>query len=111
MTTSVSVGQTVVLHSVTAESKREARSIDLPDYDRERFDDVAFLTAMNLCLMGNYAQTGHFGGPLAYTPYNVACHLAGPELGGLRYDLREPKFPYADKFMLAGGHCLSLIHI
>ena len=106
MTTSVSVGQTVVLHSVTAESKREARSVDLPDYDRERFDDVAFLTAMNLCLMGNYAQTGHFGGPLAYTPYNVACHLAGPELGGLRYDLREPKFPYADKFMLAGGHCI-----
>ena len=65
MTTAVSVGQTVVLHSVTAESKREARSVDLPDYDRERFDDVAFLTAMNLCLMGNYAQTGHFGGPLA----------------------------------------------
>ena len=106
MTTSVSVGQTVVLQSVTAEAKREACSVDLPDYDRERFDDVAFLTAMNLCLMGNYAQTGHFGGPLAYTPYNVACHLAGPALGGLRYDLREPKFPYADKFMLAGGHCI-----
>ena len=61
MTTSVSVGQTVVLQSVTAEAKREACSVDLPDYDRERFDDVAFLTAMNLCLMGNYAQTGHFG--------------------------------------------------
>ncbi|MEE3201796.1 MAG: hypothetical protein VX262_00710, partial [Acidobacteriota bacterium] len=106
MTTSVSAGQTVVLHSVTAEAKREACSVELPDYDRERFDDVAFLTAMNLSLMGNYAQTGHFGGPLAYTPYNVACHLAGPDLGGLRYDLREPKFPYADKFMLAGGHCI-----
>ncbi len=106
MTTSVSVGQTVVLHSVSAEAKREACSVELPDYERERFDDVAFLTAMNLCLMGNYAQTGHFGGPLAYTPYNVACHLAGPALGGLRYDLREPKFPYADKFMLAGGHCI-----
>ena len=64
------------------------------------------MTAMSLCLMGNYAQTGHFGGPLAYTPYNVACHLAGPALGGLRYDLREPKFAYADKFMLAGGHCI-----
>ncbi len=48
MTISVSAGQTVVLHSVTAESKREARSVALPDYDRERFDDVAFLTAMNL---------------------------------------------------------------
>ena len=106
MTTTVSVGHTVVIHSVAAEEKRKACSIELPNYDRERFDDVAFLTAMNVCLMGNYAQTGHFGGPLAYTQYNIACHLAGPALGGLRYDLREPKFPYADKFMLAGGHCI-----
>jgi len=69
-------------------------------------EDVGFMTCMTLVLLGNYAQTGHFGGPLAYTPYNVAAHLAGPELGGLRYDYRRPKHPYADKFMLAGGHCI-----
>ena len=74
------------------------------DFDRERIEDVGFMTCMTLVLLGNYAQTGHFGGPLAYTPYNVALHLAGPELGGLRYDLRRPKHPYCDKFMLAGGH-------
>jgi transketolase len=62
------------------------------------------MTCMTLVLLGNYAQTGHFGGPLAYTPYNVAMHLAGPELGGLRYDYRRPKHPFCDKFMLAGGH-------
>ena len=73
-------------------------------YDRERFDDVGFMTCMTLVMMGNYAQTGHFGGPLAYTPYNVALHLAGPNLGGLRYDYRRPKHPFCDKFMLAGGH-------
>jgi len=73
-------------------------------YDRERLEDVGFMTCMTLTLLGNYAQTGHFGGPLAYTPYNVAAHLAGPELGGLRYDYRRPKHPYGDKFMLAGGH-------
>ena len=61
---------------------------------------------MTLVLLGNYAQTGHFGGPLAYTPYNVATHLAGPERGGLRFDYRRPKHPYSDKFMLAGGHCI-----
>ncbi|HVZ49831.1 MAG TPA: hypothetical protein VG916_13680, partial [Gemmatimonadaceae bacterium] len=55
----------------------------------------------------NYSQTGHFGGPLAYTPYNVAVHLAGPERGGLRYDYRRPKHPSTDKFMLAGGHCIN----
>lgn len=74
------------------------------DYDRERFEDIGYMTCMTLVLLGNYAQTGHFGGPLAYTPFNVAMHLAGPELGGLRYDYRRPKHPFSDKFMLAGGH-------
>ena len=73
-------------------------------YDQARFEDIGHMTCMTLVLLGNYAQTGHFGGPLAYTPYNVALHLAGPELGGLRYDYRNPKHPFCDKFMLAGGH-------
>jgi len=75
-------------------------------YDAEKLDDVGFMTCITLSLLGNYAQTGHFGGPLAYTPYNVASHLIGPKLGGLRYDYRHPKHPYSDKFMLAGGHCI-----
>jgi transketolase len=75
-------------------------------YDRERLEDVGFMTCMTLVLLGNYSQTGHFGGPLAYTPYNVAIHLAGPDMGGLRYDYRRPKHPYCDKFMLAGGHTI-----
>ncbi|MEI9813503.1 MAG: hypothetical protein WDO18_13040 [Acidobacteriota bacterium] len=75
-------------------------------FDQERLEDMGFLTAMTLVLLGNYAQTGHYGGPLAYTPYNIAVHLAGPEFGGLRYDYRRPKHPYCDKFMLAGGHCI-----
>src|SRR5690349_9623770 len=62
------------------------------------------MTCMTLVLLGNYAQTGHLGGPLAYTPYNVAAHLAGPEVGGLRYDYRRPKHPYSDKFLMAAGH-------
>jgi transketolase len=75
-----------------------------PPGDREGLEDIGFMTCMTLVLMGNYAQTGHFGGPLAYTPYNVAAHLAGPEHGGMRYDYRRPKHPFGDKFMLAGGH-------
>jgi len=74
-------------------------------YERERLEDIGYMTCMTLTLLGNYAQTGHFGGPLAYTPFNVAAHLAGPDLGGLRYDYRRPKHPYGDKFMLAAGHC------
>jgi transketolase len=73
--------------------------------ERQRLEDVGYMTCMTLTLLGNYAQTGHFGGPLAYTPFNVAAHLAGPAQGGLRYDYRRPKHPYGDKFMLAAGHC------
>ncbi len=85
-------------------SARSDMAPGLP-YDRRRLEDIGYMTCMTLTLLGNYAQTGHFGGPLAYTPFNVAAHLAGPELGGLRYDYRRPKHPYGDKFMLAAGHC------
>ncbi|MES1260726.1 MAG: hypothetical protein ABUS49_03240 [Acidobacteriota bacterium] len=74
------------------------------DPETQPLEDIGFMTCMTLVLLGNYAQTGHFGGPLAYTPYNVAAHLAGPEQGGLRYDYRRPKHPFGDRFMLAGGH-------
>src|SRR5436853_3260734 len=84
-------------------SPRSDMAPGLP-YERRRLEDVGYMTYMTLTLLGNYAQTGHFGGPLAYTPFNVAAHLAGPELGGLRYDYRRPKHPFGDKFMLAGGH-------
>ena len=61
--------------------------------ERQRLEDIGFMTCMTLVLLGNYAQTGHFGGPLAYTPFNVAMHLVGPERGGLAYDYRRPKHP------------------
>ncbi|HEY4133339.1 MAG TPA: hypothetical protein VGM50_22160 [Gemmatimonadaceae bacterium] len=74
--------------------------------DVRRLEDVGFMTCMTLVLMGNYSQTGHFGGPLAYTPYNVAAHLIGGDRGGLRWDVRDPKHPFTDKFLLAAGHCI-----
>ena len=95
---------TAIVNTLSLSHGVTRREVELPDYDRERIDDVGFLTAMTLVLLGNYAQTGHFGGPLAYTPYTVAGHLVGPDLGGLRYDYRRPKHPYSDRFMLAGGH-------
>jgi hypothetical protein len=59
-------------------AKGNAMPSQLSAEDRGRLEDVAFLTCMTLVLLGNYAQTGHFGGPLAYTPFNVAAHLVGP---------------------------------
>jgi len=94
----------VTVNSVSLESHIKRNSVTMSDYDKDRLEDIGFVTAMTLVLLGNYAQTGHFGGPLAYTPYTVASHLVGPEFGGLKFDYRRPKHPYADKFMLAGGH-------
>jgi transketolase len=75
-----------------------------------QMEEVAILNAMGIVLLGNYSQTGHFGGPLAYVPANVYSHLAGEEHGGLVWDIRSPKFPTCDKFMLAGGHCIPVCY-
>jgi transketolase len=88
---------------VTTATLSNPKTIDRRDL--QHMEDVGFMTCMTLVLLGNYAQTGHFGGPLAYTPFNVAAHLAGRARGGLHYDYRRPKHPYSDKFMLAAGHC------
>jgi len=97
---------TVTVSALDGEAPPTALEVVLPPYPRKHLEDVAFMTSMLLTLMGNYRGSGHFGGPLAYTPYNVALHLAGPDLGGLRYDIRCPKHPMSDKFLLAGGHSI-----
>src|SRR5215470_17775248 len=89
---------TTCVHEIPSSSQQNTSTYD------PLLDDIGFMTCMTLVLLGNYAQTGHLGGPLAYTPYNVAVHLLGPENGGLRYDYRRPKHPYCDKFMMAAGH-------
>tara|TARA_B100002003_G_scaffold146516_1_gene135623 strand:+ start:314 stop:2869 length:2556 start_codon:yes stop_codon:yes gene_type:complete len=94
----------VTIHSSSLNQVASARTVHVPGYDRERLEDVGFLASMTFVLMCNYHQTGHFGGPTAYMPYTVATHLAGPENGGMTFDYRRPKHPFADKFMLAGGH-------
>jgi transketolase len=101
---SPSGSSTVTIHSSATAPVTTDKSVALPDYDKQRLEDVGFLASMTFVLMCNYAQTGHFGGPTAYMPYTVSTHLAGPENGGMTFDYRRPKHPFADKFMLAGGH-------
>ncbi len=94
----------VTVHGPAAGPAPPAPAASLSPLERERFEDTAFLTAMILVLLGNYRESGHYGGPLAVTPLNVALHLGGPGRGGLAWDFREPKHPLADRFLLAGGH-------
>ncbi len=102
--TSSKGNSTTLINKISLTASQTGTEVSLPVYDKSRLEEVGWLTSMTLVLLGNYAQTGHFGGPLAYTPFTVATHLAGPENGGLRFDYRRPKHPYSDKFMLAGGH-------
>ena len=90
--------------AMNIEMKKMSAAPNFSAEERARFEDVGFMTCMTLVMLGNYAQTGHFGGPLAYTPFNVTAHLLGPERGGMRYDIRRPKHPFGDKFMMAAGH-------
>jgi len=36
--------------------------------ERARLEDVGFMTCMTLVMLGNYAQTGHFGAPSPTRP-------------------------------------------
>lgn len=104
MSTVSNGSRAVSIGAVTQQGLEQNHNVPIPNYDRDRFEDVSFITNMTWILMCNYAQTGHYGGPLALSQFNVASHLAGPELGGLRYDIRRPKHPFSDNFMLTGGH-------
>ena len=101
---SPSGSSTVTIHTSAADQVSTDKSVQIPNYDKERLEDIGFLASMTFVLMCNYHQTGHFGGPTAYMPYLISSHLAGPENGGMTFDYRRPKHPFADKFMLAGGH-------
>ena len=83
MTPEVATGPTVASVTTIGSQQHTLHDVELPAYGREYFDDVAFMTSMVLTLLGNYRGSGHFGGPLAYTPYNVALHLAGAGAGWL----------------------------
>ena len=87
---------TAVVSSLALSSHMDTNAVPLPDYDRAHLEDTRFMTGIILVMMGNYAQTGRFGGPLAYTPYTVTSHLVGPELGGLLFDNADRTLRYRD---------------
>jgi transketolase len=101
---SASGSSTVTIHTSSTDQVITDNAVQVPDYDKERLEQLGFLTNMTFVLMCNYHQTGHFGGGTAYTPYVISTHLAGPQNGGMTFDYRRPKHPFSDKFMLAGGH-------
>ena len=60
------------------------------------------MTAMTLTLLGNYQQTGHFGGPLAYTPLQRSAALGGPRQRRPALRLPPPQAPVRRQAAAAG---------
>ncbi|MCZ6598948.1 MAG: transketolase [Planctomycetota bacterium] len=56
-------------------------------------------------LMLNLRQSGHPGGSRSKIPILVATTL-----GVMRWDLRRPELPFADRFILAAGHCCPAVY-
>ncbi len=54
----------------------------------------------------NYRQSGHPGGSRSKVHLLVALMLSG----AMRWDLRRPWLPFADRFVLSAGHTVPLIY-
>jgi transketolase len=54
----------------------------------------------------NYRQSGHPGGSRSKVHLLVSLMLSG----AMRWDLRRPWLPFADRFVLAAGHTVPLIY-
>src|SRR5580658_10576890 len=54
----------------------------------------------------DYRQSGHPGGSRSKVHLLLSLLLSG----GMRWDLRRPWLPYADRFVLAAGHTVPLVY-
>ncbi len=57
-------------------------------------------------LMLNYRQSGHPGGSRSKVHYLVSLLLSG----AMRWDIRHPEKPFADRFVLVAGHTAPLVY-
>jgi len=76
-----------------------AGSFERWDLLREVIDE-----AIDLAL--NYRQSGHPGGSRSKVHMFLALLLSG----AMRWDIRKPWRPFADRFVLSGGHTVPLVY-
>jgi transketolase len=74
--------------------------------DFERYDLVREVIDECIDIPLNYRQSGHPGGSRSKVHMLVALMLSG----AMRWDLRRPWLPFADRFVLAAGHTTPLIY-
>src|SRR5579864_1887805 len=74
--------------------------------DFVRYEVVKDLIDECIDLSLNYRQSGHPGGSRSKVHMLVSLLLSG----AMRWDLRRPWLPFADRFVLAAGHTVPLVY-
>ena len=74
------------------------------EYDR--MDKVRLFFDQFIDIMLNHRQSGHPGGPRSKVHQLVAMMLTG----AMRWDVRNPVAPLADRYVLVAGHCIPLVY-
>ncbi len=74
------------------------------EYDR--MDKVRLFLDQFIDIMLNHRQSGHPGGPRSKAHQMVAMMLTG----AMRWDVRNPVAPLADRYVLVAGHCIPLVY-
>src|SRR6188472_4629956 len=74
--------------------------------DFERYEIVKDLVDECIDLTLNYRQSGHPGGSRSKVHLLLALMLSG----AMRWDIRRPWRPFADRFVLSAGHTVPLVY-
>ena len=72
----------------------------------ERWDLVREIIDESIDLALNYRQSGHPGGSRSKVHMFLALLLSG----AMRWDVRKPWRPFADRFVLSAGHTVPLVY-
>ncbi len=90
---------------MTAYKGQSEQSPDLKPH-LEEWEKIKDCTDQFIDIMLNYRQSGHPGGSRS----KVHAFLATVLGGSMRWDIRHPEKPFADRFVLVAGHTVPLIY-
>ncbi|MCA8968552.1 MAG: transketolase [Planctomycetes bacterium] len=74
--------------------------------ENERLDTVRLFIDQFIDIMLNHRQSGHPGGSRSKA-HMIAALMAG---GAMRWDVRDPTKPLADRFVLVAGHTIPVVY-
>jgi len=90
----------------TIQQRAADRLYDEAEPQFERWDAIREIIDEAIDLALNYRQSGHPGGSRSKVHMFLALLLSG----AMRWDIRKPWRPFADRFVLSAGHTVPLVY-